>query len=171
MDLTGIAEMLESLSLSTAIRQGMPWSWLFPAILSLHVLAITIVYGSILFFDLRLLGFVQVGTRVSRQQAELIPLTWTAFVFAIITGSILFIANATDYVVSLQFGLKIACILLAGVNMAVFQRGVGRQLAEWDTQLPPPTAARIAGLLSVLFWTSVVFFSKWIAYMEGSAGW
>ncbi len=169
LDLTEIAEQIAALPLSTAIRTSLSWRWLFPTIESVHVVAITTVFGSILFLDLRLLGFAQAGTRVSRVMDEMLPLTWMAFVLAVISGTLLFMANAPDYVVSLQFGLKMVCILLAGLNMAVFQWGAGRRIPEWDTQLPPPAAARIAGGLSILFWISAVFFGRWVGFVE--VGW
>lgn len=169
MDLTGIAEWIAALPLSTAIRTGLSWRWLFPTIESVHVVALATVYGSIVFLDLRLLGFAQAGTKASKYAAELLPLTWTAFVLAAISGTLLFMANAPDYVVSLQFGLKMVCILFAGLNMAVFQWGAGRRIADWDTQLPPPAPARIAGGLSILFWTGAVFFGRWVGFIE--VGW
>lgn len=169
MDLTEIAEQIAALPLSTAIRTGLSWRWLFPTIEAVHVVALTTVYGSIVFLDLRLLGFAQVGTKASKYAAELLPLAWVGFVLAVISGTLLFIANAPDYVVSLQFRLKMVCILLAGLNMAIFHWGVGRRIVDWDTQLPPPAAARITGGLSILFWTGAVFLGRWVGFVE--VGW
>lgn len=164
MELIEIAEQIAGWPLSTAIRTGLSWRWLFPTIESVHVVALTAVYGSILFLDLRLLGLAQVGTRVSSYMTELLPLTWIAFVLASITGALLFMANAPSYVVNLQFQLKVALLLLAGLNMAVFHWGVCRRVGEWDAQLPPPAPARIAGLLSILFWTGTVIFGRWVGF-------
>lgn len=165
MDLAAWADQISSLPLATAIRTGLSWRWLFPTVESAHVLAIATVFGSILLVDLRLLGLRDTGTRLSKLADELLPITWIAFALAVVTGSLLFIANAPDYVFNIQFRLKMLAILLAGVNMAVFQFGVYRRVAEWDDQSPPPAAARAAGLISLLCWTAVIFLGRWIGFV------
>lgn len=166
MDLAGIAEQIADLPLSTAIRSGMSWRWLFPTIESAHVVAIATVFGSIFLLDLRLLGVGARSARTTKYSAELLPLTWAAFALSIVTGVLLFIANAPSYVFNLQFRLKILLIVLAGVNMAVFHWGVYRRVDEWDERLPPPNAARIAGLVSICCWTSIVFLGRWIGFVR-----
>jgi len=55
--------------------------------------------------------------------------------------------------------------MLAGINMAIFHLGAFRRIAEWDTTLPPPRQARIAGFSSLLLWAGVVFLGRWIAFL------
>lgn len=164
MNLTDIMLQIADLPLAVAIATGSSWAWLFPTIETLHVIAITTVFGTILFVDLRLLGFAERNVGISKYSAELLPFTWSAFALAVITGLLLFIARAPDYAFNLQFRLKMLVILLAGLNMAVFQFGAYRRVHEWDTQLPPPVAARIAGLVSIGCWTSVIFLGRWIGF-------
>lgn len=164
MDVTELAERISELPLASAIRTGSPWQWTFPTLETVHVIAIATVFGSIVLVDVRLLGLGQLGRRVSRCSAELLPLTWTAFTLAAVTGSLLFISHAPDYVVNRQFLLKMGIILLAGLNMLVFQRGIYRRVDQWDTQVPPPAAARIAGVVSLVCWTAAVFLGRWIGF-------
>ncbi|MBL8265110.1 DUF6644 family protein [Steroidobacter sp.] len=166
MDLALLAEQIAELPLSTAIRTGMSWRWLFPTIESLHVVAIGTVFGSIFLLDLRLLGIGARDAKASKYSAQMLPLTWTAFALSIVTGVLLFIANAPSYVFNLQFRLKLLLILLAGVNMAVFQWGVYRRVSEWDERLPPPNAARIAAFVSITCWTGTVFLGRWIGFVR-----
>jgi hypothetical protein len=166
VDLEALAEQIADLPLSTAIRTGMSWRWLFPTLEATHVVAIAIVFGSIFLLDLRLLGLGERGIRASKYSAELLPFTWTAFVLAVVTGTLLFMANAPDYVFNLQFRLKLLFIALAGINMAVFHWGIYRRVHDWDARLPPPAAARIAGLLSILCWTTVLVLGRWIGFVR-----
>jgi hypothetical protein len=53
---------------------------------------------------------------------------------------------------------------LAAVNMLAFHFGAFRRVAEWDDALPPPPAARTAGVLSISLWIAVVFFGRWIGF-------
>ena len=166
MDLVDIAEQLANLPLATAIRTGASWRWLFPTVEATHVVAISTFFGSILLLDLRLLGLSESGSQVSKYSAELLPLTWGAFAAAVVTGSLLFTANAPDYVFLLQFRMKMVFIALAGLNMAIFHWGPYRRVHDWDAQMPPPSAARIAGLASILCWTTVIVFGRWIGFVK-----
>jgi hypothetical protein len=164
LNLADIAEQIADLPLATAIRTGSVWQWSFPAIETVHVVAITTVFGSIFLVDLRLLGVSERSAKVSKYSAELLPLTWTAFALAAVSGSLLFMSKAPDYFVNLQFRLKMAFIALAGINMAFFQWGIYRRVEDWDVRLPPPAAARIAGLVSLLCWTTVIFLGRWVGF-------
>jgi len=138
--------------------------WAFPVIETLHVMALATVYGTIAMVDLRMLGLTSRDVRMSRLTAEVLPWTWTAFAFAAISGSLLFISKGGTYWNSFDVRAKFLCMALAGVNMAIYQFGMHRRISEWDTNLPPPRAVRLAGALSLTLWTAVVVFGRWIGY-------
>jgi uncharacterized protein YqjF (DUF2071 family) len=58
-------------------------------------------------------------------------------------------------------------LLCAGVNMAIFQNLTFRSVAKWDKDVATPTAARIAGALSVFIWVTVIFLARWIGFTKG----
>ena len=70
---------------------------LFPWVEALHVLAITLVIGSIALVDLRLIGIRGINRPISNISKELLPVTWIAFLIAAFTGAILFTSNALSY--------------------------------------------------------------------------
>jgi hypothetical protein len=59
--------------------------------------------------------------------------------------------------------MKLALILLAGVNMLVFHLITYRSVAAWDRGAIP-LAARLAGAVSLACWIAVVAFGRWTAY-------
>lgn len=140
------------------------WPWVFPNIETLHVLSLTIVFGSIVMVDLRLLGITERGSRLSELSADILPYTWIAFFCAAATGTLLFASKAQTYFFNLQFRMKFVCMLLAAANMLVFHFGIYRRVLEWDTTHPPPRGARIAGALSILLWTGTIFFGRWTGF-------
>ena len=156
---------LRGTTLAASIRGDVPGSaWAFPIIETVHVLALATVYGTIAMVDLRMLGLVSREARVSRLTGELLPWTWTAFAVAVISGSLMYISKADTYWNNPQAQAKFICMGLAGVNMFAYHFGVHRRVAEWDTALPPPFAARMAGGLSILLWTAIVFLGRWIGF-------
>lgn len=139
----------------------------FPWLESVHVLAIALVFGSIAVVDLRLLGIASVKRPVTQLARDVLPLTWVAFVVATITGALMFISNATEYVHNIPFQFKMLLLVLAGINMLVFHFVTYRGIGQWDEARVTPPAARFAGAFSLLAWISIVAFGRWIGFTIG----
>lgn len=154
-------EALEALPLSTAILES---NWLFPWIETLHVLALTIVVGSIAIVDLRLLGLASKDRSVTSLTKQLLPWTWSAFAVALLSGALMFASAAVKYYNNLPFRIKVLLLLLAGLNMLVFHLRAYRRVEVWDVAPATPGAARLAGALSLTFWIGVVAAGRWIAF-------
>jgi hypothetical protein len=150
---------LEATALATEIREN---EFLFPSVEALHVLAITLVVGSISILDLRLIGLASLDRPVGRLARDILPCTWIAFAFAAHTGSLLFSAKAADYAGNFFFLGKLILLALAGLNMIVFHAFAGRHMERWSVN--PPAAARVAGALSLTIWIAVVAFGRWIGF-------
>lgn len=164
MDFGNLATQVEGLPLSVAISGS---QWAFPAIEVVHVLAIATVYGSILMMDMRLLGLWGRHRIASEVSSEVLPWTWVAFVFAVLTGVLMFVSNASKYIENPPFQFKMGLLALAGVNMAVFHLTTFRSIASWGAvQARTPGAARLAGGLSLLLWTGVIFLGRWIGFVD-----
>ena len=183
MELDGLLTWLYEAALSTNIREI---EWLFPMIESLHVLAVTVFLGSIVWVDLRILGVANKDRDIRRFSKELLPITWTMFVIAVITGLALFTSNAVNYAHNIYFQFKILLLILSGINMLVFQLCFSARTEAYD----PSHAARIStgnlagmgkfrqklhqisffwsgkwsALLSILLWLIVIGLGQWIGF-------
>ena len=160
--LYSVLDWIETLPVSEAIRTSV---WLFPAIESIHVLAIVFVVGSIARVDLRLLGLISRDRPITQVSAELLPWTWTSFVVALITGLALFGAHAVRYTGIIFFDIKMVLLVLAGLNMFYFQLVTHRQVGQWDLHTVPPFSARLAGALSLIFWAGVITTGRFIGFV------
>lgn len=150
--------------ISAAMRGETPGTeWLFPIVETLHVMALSIVFGSIAMVDLRLLGISSRGTRVSELASEVLPWTWSAWGVAAVCGTLMFLAKAETYLGNVQFRLKFLCMALAAVNMLVFHLGAYRQVGRWNSG-EPPSSAKLAGAISLSLWTGVIFFGRWAGF-------
>ena len=135
-----------------------------PIVESLHVMAIAVVFGSILIVDLRLLGLADARRPFARLSAELLPWTWSAFTVAVITGALMFSANAVTYFGNTAFRLKLVALAAAGINMAVFEYITLRRMGA---DAITPLAGRLAGAASILIWISVIVLGRWIGFTKG----
>lgn len=140
--------------------------WAFPTIETIHVFFLVIVVGTVAIVDLRLLGVASRNRSVSKLSREVLPITWGAFLGALISGSLLFISNATHYFANGPFRFKMICMALAGLNMLIFHFMTYRDVQRWDDDVITPKAARIAGALSLIFWILVVAFGRWIGFVR-----
>jgi hypothetical protein len=132
-----------------------------------HVLSIVTVFGTIFIVDLRLLGYPNVQRSFTRMHHELLRWTWIAFGIAAVTGVLLFMVNAVTYQRNTAFWLKMGTMVLAGINMLVFEYGTMKTAASWDKGVVPPNAARLAGALSIVLWVAVIVFGRWIGFTKG----
>lgn len=161
--LDGLFERLAAMPMSEGILGS---AWLFPAIETVHVLAICIVVGMILRLDLRLLGWTGRERPVRELAQETLAWTWVAFVVAAISGGLLFVSDAVRYAGLTPFRIKFALMALAGVNMLLFHIGAYRRVDLWGAGGATPTqAARVAGALSAVLWVSIVFAGRWIGFV------
>ena len=163
-----IAELLaaiEAWPISAAMRGELPGTeWLFPIIETLHVMALTIVVGSIAMMDLRLLGVASRDSAVSRLSNEVLPWTWTAWAVAAVFGTLMFMAKAATYAGNLQFRLKFVCMGLAALNMLIFHFGAYRQVVRWDAASSRPWPAKIFAVVSTLLWLAIIVCGRFIGY-------
>jgi hypothetical protein len=164
MNLAKLFSAIEAWPISAAVRGEIPGTeWLFPIIETLHIMALTVVVGSIAMIDLRLLGITSRSSSVSRLSDEVLPWTWTAWCVAAVFGTLMFMSKAHTYAGNLQFELKFSCMGLAALNMLIFHFGAHRQVARWELE-EPPLSAKLAGALSLLLWIGVVFFGRWVGF-------
>ncbi|MDB4974205.1 MAG: hypothetical protein JWN48_2546 [Myxococcaceae bacterium] len=159
--LDSIFQWLYDSPLAEAMRES---AVLFPWVEAIHVLALSLVVGSIAVFDLRLLGVASKKRSVRDVIADVMPVTWVAFVVAAVTGVLLFSSNALAYAHNGPFQWKVLLLVLLGVNAAVFHSFVGRHIEHWQHDEQTPWQARLAGFTSVSLWIGVTVFGRWIGF-------
>ena len=137
----------------------------FPFLESIHVLAVGLVFGSLLMVDLRLLGVAALRYPVSRMIRELIPWTWFAFAVAAVTGTGLFMTRAGAYAYNPALQAKMVLLLLACGNMALFQFRTFRHIESWDGAVVTPMSAKLAGAASLILWAAIVLAGRWTGHL------
>ena len=158
--MSALLEWLQSLPWAVFI-QNTPWA--FTTIEVVHVFAVSMVLGTIALVDLRLLRLASTKRPFAEFSRQVLPFTWVAFVVAMIAGSLLFISKATEYFANWMFLLKMSLIVLAGINMVIFEFKTVRGVREWNLG-PTPRPAWLAGGISIACWVLVVFFGRLIAF-------
>jgi hypothetical protein len=164
MDLERFATTVHDLAIAEWIRTTVRAT---PILESAHVVALCIVFGTILIVDLRLLGLPNTRRSFTLISSEQLPITWWAFVAAAITGALLFTLNSLSYYDNAAFQVKMLLLAVAGANMFVFHRYTMPSVAAWDRNTPPPAAARLSGAISLVLWITVIFLGRWVGFTKG----
>ena len=87
MSLLPFCEWLASTNWSIALHESL---YVYPLVETVHVLALLPFIGTVLFADLRLLGWVFRDVPVTEITARILPWTVVGFVIIVITGALLF---------------------------------------------------------------------------------
>ena len=161
MSLLSFVEWLASTRWSIALHESL---YLYPLIESAHVLTLGLFVGLAAMIDLRLLGLTLRRVPVSEVTARLLPWTKAGFVVMIITGALLFYAIPVRTYQSVFFRVKVGMLLLAGLNVWLFQSRVEPRVADWDLAPVTPLPARVAASVSLVLWAGIVVAGRMIAY-------
>ena len=151
---------LENTAIADAIRT-IPW--LYPMFETGHYIGLSLLVGGIMLIDLRVLGMAR-GLPL-RGMIGLLPFVWAGFVINVLTGSMLFIYGATNFGVNRAFQLKMAFMIVAGLNALAFDVAVRRSGGQWVAADRPPTIVKGFATLSLVFWLCVVTTGRWMAYL------
>lgn len=147
--------------IGTGIRESI---WVFPVIEGTHLLGIALSVGALCWFDLRLLGLALRDDPVSNVWKHVMPVAFGGFALVFLTGGLLFWAESKTAYHSVHFWIKLALILMAGLNAWLFESKLHKHMHEWDTDAVPPRAAQIAGAVSLVLWTAIIITGRTMAY-------
>jgi hypothetical protein len=161
MSLLAFCEWLAATSGSVALHESL---FMYPIVESTHVLALTVFVGLAVMIDLRLLGLVLRRVPVTDTIDRLLPWTKAGFVVMVITGVLLFYAIPVRTYQSIFFRAKVVMLVLAGLNVWVFDHRVYPRVAEWDLDVTTPKGARRAAIFSLILWAGIIVAGRMIAY-------
>jgi len=166
MDITPLLASLQGSALAATIRDSL---LLFPLLESAHVIGLALVFGTIAVIDLRLLGVASTGRSFRRMASDILKWTWGAFALTAVTGALMFVTNATVYFHNTPFRVKMALLVLAGLNMLVFELTAGRTIHRWDEAPSAPPIGKAVATLSLVIWIAVIFAGRIIGFTTSRA--
>ena len=136
----------------------------FSIIESVHVLAITLLFGTVAVLDLRMLGVILRQISVRSVARGVLPLTWSGLAVSVVSGFLLFWAEAEKMYANPSFRTKLVLLALAGFNALVFHSTIYRSATEWESRHVSPWRARATAIASLALWSGVIIAGRAIAY-------
>ena len=155
------AHWLEASGLGNWARQS---SWGYAVANLAHLLGVAMLFGSVLGFDLRMLGIAR-AIHAADLARFLLPIARGGFVLAVGSGLVLLSADASHVVVNPAFQVKMGLIALALLNVLVFHRFVALANDAETGSKAHAGLARVSAALSLLLWPGVIVCGRLIAYL------
>lgn len=155
-----ILQALEGSAFAAAIRQS-PWAYMTANVG--HILSLAIFAGAIAVMDTRMAGALRATApgevlRLARRFALL------GFAGLVVTGFVLFAAEASHVALNRVFQIKVALILLALANVIYFEVALAPKVRKIKPLKPLPDQVRYSGIASLVLWLSVAACGRLIAY-------
>src|SRR6185295_574454 len=159
----GFFEWVSTLPGSLYLREDSPN--FFGMFLTLHVLSMCLFLGLVLMMDLRLLGVAHRDTPIAQIQKRLFPWQLVGAIVMSVSGLVLFYAQPILYWGKGFYWIKMLVAMpLALLNLLVFHFTTYRSIGEWNNDVSPPFKVKLAGLLSIVLWITVLAFGRLVAY-------
>ena len=143
---------------SVAAMMETAWGW--PIAESIHFIGLTLLFGSIAAWDLRLLGVAKAIPVAAFHR--LVPYAIAGFVINAASGSLFLMTAPNQYIYNPAFHLKMLCVFLAGVNVLVFYLVIFRGLLAGRTL--SRLAGSVSGALSIVLWIVVIVCGRMITF-------
>jgi hypothetical protein len=157
-----LIQWLNEVPISVWLRE-MPYP--FPIIETIHILALGASFGTILWVDLRLMNLVMRDRKVSDVIEQLEPYAVLGFAAMFVSGALLFLSEPVKAYSTMAFRIKAVMLILAGINIWFFHRGIYSTISQWDRSKRLPWQARFTGISSLLLWLGIIVAGRWTAYV------
>jgi hypothetical protein len=166
VDIAAMLDWLQETSLAVQIRDSL---FAFPLIESAHVIGLTLVFGTIAIVDLRLLGVASTERSFRRLSSDVLKWSWVAFALTVVTGALMFITNAEVYFHNAYFRAKIVLLVVAAINVLVFELTAARTVQQWDEAPSAPPLGRAIATISLVVWIAVIVTGRMIGFTSTRA--
>jgi hypothetical protein len=156
------AQWLDQTPFGHVMRESL---YLFPVVETLHVFGIVSLVSSAFLLDLRLFGVGPMRDEPVEKLAKwVLPWVVAGFTVQVVTGVLMFSAEATRSAINTFFWYKMFMILGVGINALVFHTTVYKQVGNWNNAHVAPLGARIYGTFSIVLWLGIITLGRWFSF-------
>jgi hypothetical protein len=140
--------------------------WIIPALQTIHILAVAVLFSSAILVNLRLWRALQRDAPLADVARRFLPVIWPVVIILLLTGSLLIIGEPRRSLLNTTFYLKMALLVCALVLTGALQWSLSSAPQLWEQNRGRRVMARLAATLSILLWSGVLFAGRFIAYTQ-----
>lgn len=136
------------------------WAW--PVAESLHFVGLSMLFGTIGMFDLRLLGVAKQIPIAALHR--LVPWGVGGFLLNMATGATFLLTEPDQYILNPAFHFKMLFMALAGLNVLAFYLTMFRDVKTVGVGGDAPRPAKVVACASLLLWTGVIICGRLLTF-------
>lgn len=152
---------IEKSELALTMRESL---WMYPIVEIVHIVGFVILVGTVLSFDVRLLGLSR-KIEIKTLARHLLPWSVGSIGLVVPAGLLMFSAHATEFARNPAFLLKLTLIALAAINAAAFHFGPYRSVEFWNRNIATPIQAKVFASVSLALWLAIIVCGRLLAYI------
>lgn len=134
--------------------------WIVPAVQTIHILAVGLVFSASMLMVLRTLGVAGTHWSIMRWHRRLGPWTAFALVLLLLTGAVMILAEPERELLNGLFQIKMPLVLVA----TVLSFWLGGSFKPSDANRPAALGAKLGVIIILLMWAAAMCLGRWIAY-------
>ena len=154
--------LVSTLSSAKPIGNFMSTKWGWPAMESIHFIGLSLLVGTIVLFDLRLLGFARRIPIAALH--KLIPWGLAGYGINLVSGAMFLMAAPDQYIYNPAFHFKILFMAIAGFNASAFYLVAARRTMGPDASPDVPRRAKIIAATSIAMWVGIIVCGRLLTF-------
>src|SRR5579863_7711444 len=148
------AKWLAATALSHTIQTA---GWVIPALQTIHILGIAVLFFSAVIVDLRLWRVLQRDVPLNDVAGRFLPVIWPVVLILLVTGGLLIIGEPRRSLLNTTFYLKMALLIFAIVLTLALQWSLRAAPEFWNRDRGRRIAGQLAATVSILVWCGILF--------------
>jgi hypothetical protein len=163
------AEWLSTTGLSVFIQHHN--GWMIPTIQSIHIVGISLVLGSVLMIDLRVLGWAGTDQTLRQTTNRFGPWLVGALVLQLVTGLLMVVGEPVRELINFSFWLKMLLISIGTSVAILFLATISKRQEAWDETLVRGSPVKWMAVVTFLIWLGIIILGRLIAYDHVWGSW
>lgn len=163
------AEWLSTTFLSVFIQTH--YSWVIPAIQSIHIVGIGVAVGSVFMIDLRILGWAGMDRTLRLTTRWFAAWLTAALCVLLATGVLMVIGEPVRELVNFSFWLKMFLVAASALLAGIFRMALSTHDQQWEERFVSRRSTQWLAVLTFLVWVFIIVLGRLIAYDHVWGSW
>jgi hypothetical protein len=138
--------------------------WAYPVVLSAHAVGMSIVVGTVVIMDLRLIGFASEARLDSFK--SMFALTWFGVALNFLSGVALLVSDPAHFFYHPVFWIKMGLMFSGVISVYFLWRQINLEGNNMQGIFGASSRVKLLAGLSLIVWLSVIVAGRLIAYIE-----
>jgi hypothetical protein len=139
-------------------------TWVWPTCETLHFVGLCLLFATVIFVNLRMLGLAKALPFSALYQ--MLPIGILGFGINLATGLMFFLAAPQQYVNNVEFHRKMVFVVLAGINVLYFM--LFDKAWKVEAGADAPLSSKIAAAISIYLWIGVLYYGEMLPFLGNS---